>query len=312
VNHDRARGALVGVAVGDALGAAFEGYPGPVPDQLLQSHLAATSPLRYTDDTALTIAVAESLLASRGLDEDHLAATLAASFAADPHRGYGAGAAALLSAVAVGEDWRELAPAQFGGAGSFGNGAAMRSAPYALVANANPTRAAELARRGARTTHTHPIGVEGAAVLAAAVALALGDDPVGAISHALPMLTSARELSAHLWAVADLPRDAGAFTVASTTGTGVSAADSVPAAVAAFCAHPDSFPDAVRFAVSLGGDTDTIAAMTGALAGARHGYSSIPPAWVTRTEGVPHLVELADHLIEVVAPRSGSVSHDAR
>lgn len=300
---DRARGALVGVAVGDALGAPFEGHPGLVPDDLITSHLGGGSPLPYTDDTALTIAVAESLLASRGLDEDHLAATLAATFAADPHRGYGAGTANLLSTLVGGGDWRVLAPAQFGGAGSFGNGAAMRSAPYALLANGNPARAADLARRAARTTHTHRIGVEGAAVFAAAVVLALGDDPVGTIPHALPMLTNAPELSAHLWAVADLGSGAEAATVAATTGTSVNAADSVPAAIAAFCARPDSFSDAVHFAISLGGDTDTIASMTAALAGARHGCSSIPSDWITRTEGIEHLVELADHLTEVVAPR---------
>lgn len=170
--QDRFRGALVGALVGDAIGAAFEGHRGPVPNQELRRHLDADGPVTYTDDTAMTIAVAESLLARGGLDEDHLAATFAAHYRRDPHRGYGAGVRVLLDNLHHGANWRHAAAAQFGGTGSLGNGAAMRCAPFALVA-AEPNAAAILSSRGALVTHTHAHAVDGAAVQAAAVAYAL-------------------------------------------------------------------------------------------------------------------------------------------
>ena len=286
----------MGVAVGDALGAAFEGHPGPVPPAALREHLDGTGRALYTDDTALTIATAESLLDADGLDLDHLAAALAAAHHREPGRGYGAGTASLLARIQAGGDWRPLAAGQFGGTGSFGNGAAMRSAPIALFAGRHAVRAADLARRAARTTHTHAVGVEGAAALAAAVALVLGGTDPGMVAHELQVVVHDPDLRERLWAVGDLPTGESAPVVARVTGTGVSAAESVPAAIAAFVTHPDGFADTVAFAISLGGDTDTIASMAGALAGAHHGYRAIPEHWVARTEGCPVLVELADRL----------------
>lgn len=70
----------------------------------------------------------------------------------------------------------------------------------------------------------------------------------------------------------------------------------MPAALCAFLCHPDSFADTVRLAVSLGGDTDTIASMAGALAGAYLGYSAIPAKWVERTEATDRPADLAVRL----------------
>lgn len=94
--QDRYRGALVGVAVGDALGAAFEGYPGPVPAGQVRQHLDGILPVSYTDDTAMTIAAADPLLHCDGLDEDNLAGAFAARHEHEPDRGYGAGTVDLL------------------------------------------------------------------------------------------------------------------------------------------------------------------------------------------------------------------------
>lgn len=70
----------------------------------------------------------------------------------------------------------------------------------------------------------------------------------------------------------------------------------MPTALACFLTHPDDFAAAVTAAISLGGDTDTIAAMTGALAGAHHGYTAIPDAW-RAVEGADELISLADSLV---------------
>ncbi|HEX2064821.1 MAG TPA: ADP-ribosylglycohydrolase family protein [Acidimicrobiales bacterium] len=302
ISADRARGALVGVVVGDALGAPFEGRPGPVAPRALSAVFDGTTELPYTDDTATTFDLAESLLERGGLDLDHLAATLARTYERQPHRGYGAGAAHLLRQVAEGAGWRPAAAAQFGGQGSFGNGAAMRVAPIALLARGDVEKAARLGRASATVTHTHPEGADAAGVQAGAVALALASsgpmDRHRFVDRVLDV-TETEQLRDALSAVADLEPDTSPGDVGRCTGTGVAAVEAVPAAIAAVTLHPDSFSDAVRFAVRLGGDTDTIASMAGAIAGARLGQVAIPGSWLDRAEGVARAAELADRLLRV-------------
>ncbi|MEX0791209.1 MAG: ADP-ribosylglycohydrolase family protein, partial [Actinomycetota bacterium] len=84
----RVRGALLGAAVGDALGAPFEGAHTVSPAGLARLK-QDPGPLRYTDDTATTIAVAESLIQCNGFDGPMMAKRLAAGYFAEPWRGYG-------------------------------------------------------------------------------------------------------------------------------------------------------------------------------------------------------------------------------
>jgi poly(ADP-ribose) glycohydrolase ARH3 len=83
-------------------------------------------------------------------------------------------------------------------------------------------------------------------------------------------------------------------------GSSSDAAESVPAAIYTALAQP-TFEQAVRFAVRVGGDTDTVAAMTGAIAGARHGASAIPARWLEALEdedrGRSHVERLANDLV---------------
>ena len=300
--RDRARGALLGAALGDALGAPFEGQPAVDAGAVL-ARLEDTGPLRWTDDTALMVALADYLIRMAGtgaaFDDDALIATFAAAWSADPDRGYGSGPPRIFAAVNAGRCWRATAAGLFGGSGSFGNGGAMRVAPVALTGG--PLAAvAELARCSARVTHTHPLGQSGAAVQAVAVHLALSSEgpprPDGFVQKLLPVadgpLADARA------AIPILLR-AGATTERATTrlGNGVSAVESVPTAVLAFLAFPDRPLDALTFAVCCGGDTDTIAAMTGAMAGARRGASALPGALLSRLEDAEHIARLAEALI---------------
>lgn len=298
---DRFRGALVGTVVGDALGAPVEGHPGPVAEARLVYLEEHGRRFRYTDDSAMTFALAESLLFCGDLDEDHLAATFAAHYERDPARGYGPGTASLLARVAAGADWRKAADRQFGGQGSLGNGAAMRVAPIALYSHGDLHRTVALARRSARVTHAHPEGVDGAAVQAAAVALALaqpGDLHLdgGAFLAAVRQVAATEALARNLDVVAGVAPGSSAGDVAAVMGTGITAAEAVPAAICAFLSHPDSFAGTVSFAIGLGGDTDTIAAMAAAISGARLGASSVPPSWMEQVEGTKKAITLADRL----------------
>ncbi|MFN2606294.1 MAG: ADP-ribosylglycohydrolase family protein [Acidimicrobiales bacterium] len=314
----------MGAVVGDALGAPLEGHRGPVPPSrltYLEDDEGSGSPLRYTDDTAMTMALAGSLVGCAGLDQDHLARCFGAAFKIDPDRGYGAGTADLLARVAAGARWQEAVSDQFGGAGSLGNGAAMRVAPVALYSCGDLLRVGELARRSAAVTHAHPAAIEGAVAQAVAVALALAehsgvpldrsgflDGVVGAVAPG-DTATSLRALTL-------LVRDEDRLrpgVVASVTGTGVAAHESVPAALAAFLVRPGSVAEAVRFAISLGGDTDTIASMAGAIAGAYHGAARIPRQWMDRVEGVHAMTALADRLHQgaQASARAGTTRYGA-
>lgn len=294
----RFRGALVGAAVGDAMGAPLEGRPGPVETSVLLGVISGSQSFAYTDDTAMTIVLAESLLACGGLDQDHLAASFAAAWEREPNRGYGSGTARLLSDVAAGGDWRNLAAGQFGGSGSFGNGAAMRVAPVALYARGDLAKSAVLGRSSAMVTHAHPIGAEAAVVQAVAVAHALSasDDTAEHLLGSLDDAIDQAELRLALAKVERMDPSTEPGEVAAAVGTGVAGHEAVPAAIAAFILRRDSFEDALTFAWSMGGDTDTIGSMAVAIAGARLGFDSIPERWVRAVEGTGQLIELADRL----------------
>lgn len=302
---DRARGALLGTAIGDGLGAPFEGWA-HVPEDALQALERSDELLRWTDDTHMTIAVAESLIACRGFDGADLAERFVAAYEREPWRGYGAGPPQVFAAIRAGAAWDEPARELFGGSGSFGNGGAMRAAPAGVWASTDVRSAAALARRCAAITHTHELGLQGAALQAAAVAWLMSADVrpgwsgQDALVGDLGAVVPAGPFQAQLDALADLPADATAEVAAQRLGNGIAALESVPAALWAFLRHPTSFADAVHVAVRMGGDTDTIAALAGALSGAALGAGAIPRAWVARVEAGDRLLALADELADAL------------
>jgi poly(ADP-ribose) glycohydrolase ARH3 len=301
--RDRARGALAGVAVGDCVGAPFEGWS-EVSHADLDRVLDGDSLLQYTDDTAMTIVLARSLLATGGFDGQHLSAAFAEAYAAEPWRGYGAGPPRVFEMLRRGARWDEAPSRLFGAEGSFGNGGAMRVAPVALLALGNLATTADLARRTASVTHAHDIGMDGAALLACAVGAVLdggGDaDPLAVVEAVRPHVATG-ELRSRLDRIPPLLDDPAPDRIAAELGHGTSAVEAVPAALTAGLAPSGSVVEAVSLAVRIGGDTDTIAAMAGALAGARHGFAAVPARLRERTEGVDELVRLADRLLDASA-----------
>jgi poly(ADP-ribose) glycohydrolase ARH3 len=132
--RDRFLGCLLGLAVGDALGAPYEGLPADNiywaygPADVIVTHPVGDT-MHYTDDTQMTLGVAEVLARHGAIAEDALCRAFARNY--DPRRGYGRGARLILEAMATGGDWRGIAATVFPG-GSLGNGAAMRVAPIGL------------------------------------------------------------------------------------------------------------------------------------------------------------------------------------
>src|SRR5262249_16640886 len=169
---DRFEGCLYGLAVGDGLGGKFEAQSAeairarfPTADRLIAY---PQEEIWYTDDTQMTMGVAEALIERGEIVEEVLCRAFVANYV--PSRGYGRGARAVLDAMEDGLDYRQVAEEHFPG-GSFGNRAAMRVAPVALLFRDDRVRLWDQARLSALPTHRHPLGIEGAQLLALAVGI---------------------------------------------------------------------------------------------------------------------------------------------
>src|SRR4051794_40432101 len=119
----RARTSLDGLSVGDAFGQRFFGAG---VSQIL-TRILPPAPWRWTDDTQMALSIVDVLSAHGRIEQDALARQFVHRF--DMSRGYGGGAVQWVDRVARGEAWRVVAAGLFEGAGSFGNGGAMRAAP---------------------------------------------------------------------------------------------------------------------------------------------------------------------------------------
>jgi poly(ADP-ribose) glycohydrolase ARH3 len=292
-------GSFLGTAVGDALGAPFEGWY-RVGIEEIKSAAEKRPILSYTDDTHMMIGVAQSLIRCRGFDGEDMAQTFARNYELDPFRGYGPGPPRVFQLIRSGEAWDKAAQRLYPG-GSYGNGAAMRIAPIGVFCHDNPEELEDITHESSRITHAHNLGIEGAALQAHAIALATNLEPNSPFSRRdflARLATYSREdiYKQRLSKIEALFAEQNKGGIVAELGNGIEAFNSVPAAIFSFLLHYDSFSEAVLYAISLGGDTDTIGAMAGAISGAYLGVESIPDAWKEKLEDMPYIEELAKTL----------------
>jgi ADP-ribosylglycohydrolase len=292
---DRYTGCLLGLALGDALGAPYEGG---LLERALWKLLGrnAEGLPRWTDDTRMSLDLAESLLSCEQLDADDLAKRFAASYRWS--RGYGPSTARLLKSIRRGRSWQEASRAVYP-QGSYGNGGAMRSAVIALYMPGDVQRLVELSREQARVTHSHVLGMEGAVLIALAAQAMLAERTVAQTMDLLTQkitqpellqpLTSARTLLTA--AVQPSPRD-----VARQFGNGMTAQTSCVTALVLALSHLERNFDALLLAArQCGGDVDTISAMAGAIWGARNGARTLPDTPIEERE---YIVTVASRLAQ--------------
>jgi poly(ADP-ribose) glycohydrolase ARH3 len=295
--RDRARGAMIGTLIGDALGRPFEGTPlGDLArlSRALDHRVRTPAAWSHTDDGEMTLNLAQSIVEAGGVVEDRVLERLTEG--ADLARGYGKGTRAAFRVWRAQRSSRESAYAAWP-EGSRGNGASVRVAPVAIFhVEATHDELCAAARRSALPTHAHLEAIAGAVVTALAIQTALRGGDRSAV------LAAAREgastdFAGRLDHVTEL-RGASHDTAARSIGHGVEAIESVPAALWAF-AESTCFADTVAGAVRLGGDTDSIGAIAGAVAGACYGASNVPREWRAALEpGASTLAEsLADRLL---------------
>lgn len=299
---DRFEGCLLGLAVGDALGGRFEAQSA----EAIRTRFPTTEKLIaypqdeiwYTDDTQMAIGLAEALVERGEVVEEVLCRAFVSNYV--PSRGYGRGARAVLDAMEDGHDYRQVAEEHFPG-GSFGNGAAMRVAPVGLLFRDDHRRLWDQARLSALPTHRHALGIEGAQLLALAVAFCSDMAPFDRGSF-FAKLIAACETDEYRTKLQEASRIETAEGLVGL-GNQIEALHSVPTAIASFALTPKSFEATISNVIFLGGDTDTLAAMAGALSGAYLGAARLPSRLVGLLESSPkgceYIRQLAHQLFDV-------------
>ena len=306
--QDKFRGAILGCFLGDAFGAGFEGMSLDGAISRL-STLSEKFPRTYTDDTDMTLALAESIIESGKVDPEDMARKFSQS--CDLTRGYGIGTIQAVLALRAGAAWHQVSRIVFE-KGSFGNGAAMRVSPVGLFFHHNLEALRKAATDQANVTHTHPLGQWGAVMQGSCVGLALLQDPRKPLKKE-DIIIELREI---LWpgpveyqkALNEMEnifaqgKRIEAREIARRLGNGIEAHRSVPSASYLALTYSPDFQDAIRAAISLGGDTDTIAGMVGAIVGAHVGERGLPAEWIEQLEEGPRgrsfAGELAGRLFE--------------
>lgn len=293
--HDRIRGGLLGLATGDALGAPLEGTDRAVAEAAIRDGLAMTGGGSWeagetTDDTAMALALAESIAEWGLLDVDDLARRYIA-WATSDGKGIGRTTHQALVGANDAADARVRALAHYEAIGlAAGNGTVMRAAPIGLVARAS-AEAVKAAARDAELTHADPAArVASESLCAALVTLRDVGDPLAA---AQTQAQSDQRVAEAVGLV--VSRDAAA--IGELAGSEEMGACWTTLAVALYALVViDDYERGVSWAIGLGGDTDTNAAVAGALLGARHGVESIPTRWLDRLRQRERIERAADGL----------------
>ncbi|HUG94133.1 MAG TPA: ADP-ribosylglycohydrolase family protein [Planctomycetaceae bacterium] len=278
---------LDGLSVGDALGEQFFHFP-----EFVGPRTVPAPRWRYTDDTAMALSIAEVLDRFGRIEQDELARLFADRYAADPHRGYGAGAQELLEAIARGTPWREASIRAFRGEGSLGNGAAMRVAPVGACFADDLDAVVREADASAEITHAHPEGRAGAVAVAVAAATAWNRRGQPPDEAGRRMLETCLERTPRggtrdgITVALKLGRDATVQDAVAVLGNGsqLTAADTVPYCLWCAARHLDSYVDAFWTTVSGLGDRDTTCAIVGGIVVLFVGLEAIPEAWLYSRE----------------------------
>ncbi|WFN35719.1 ADP-ribosylglycohydrolase family protein [Methanogenium sp. S4BF] len=277
----RAIGALTGLALGDAFGAPFEG--GHAPEHTIhEPGYFGVNPVissHFTDDTKQTLAITKSLLKCGSFDAIDALRALIEEYSHDP-RFYGPTSGRVFSLIKNGCAPLEAAQILFteGGHGRT-NGSVMRGVPIGIFYPPEDVRSISLAASG--ITHFHPVACEASAVFNTVISCMVRGKH---LSHAIDRAMETCEIAEVRKRIATPEK--------YPLNPSMDALDTLHASLS-IALITDSFEDAVREAVMLGGDTDTIAALSGALKGAEYGREALPEEWLLKTEGINEIMSFA-------------------
>ncbi len=267
---DRARAALLGGAVGDALGATTEFMtPAQIRDrfgvlrEIVGGGWLKLPPGQVTDDTEMTLCIARGIVRSERWDLAPIAERFAHWLSGDPAD---VGATCRRGIEEYMEKGRLEAPLDERGAG---NGAAMRVAPVALYTLGNEKLLSRLAIEQARITHHHPLSDAACASVGTLIQRGLLGAPLRELRAAAEELASRHPE----FRFEGYEGNSSAYVV-----------DTLRTVFDAFFST-DNFEDCIVKTVNRGGDADTTGSIAGAIAGARYGLAAIPQRWLQALDG---------------------------
>ena len=308
--RSRIVGAVLGAAIGDAMGAPVEfvssvaeiwrhhGPAGVTGFVRLDEVAGGRRVARYTDDTQMAEAVLRGLLDARDDDDDLDGAMgrIAARFVEwknhpqGGHRAPGNACLAGCEALERGVPWAEAGGATAGGCGSV-----MRAYPFGLVFADDLERAEAWAVAHSRLTHGDPIALAACAAMAVGVALLLRDVAVAEVLGA--MVAAARRHSAKTAEMMERAIHEAKLGVGPEVTLdrlrAWAAHEAIAAAVYLLARHPDETRAGILEGANTPGDSDSIATLAGALLGARNGIDSLPKDWLRDLERSAELETLA-------------------
>ncbi|WP_114579050.1 ADP-ribosylglycohydrolase family protein [Saliphagus sp. LR7] len=305
--RSRARGILLGLACGDALGRPVEFQP---PDRIRRDHGRVTKMLAngthgqpagtITDDTEMALCIARSLADNGEFDPADIADRFVEWKASGPFD-IGIMTSSALQRIQDGESWEEAGQNEWETSpegSNAGNGSLMRCAPYAIAFRDDPDRLVEVSRQSSAITHADPRCQWSCALFNRTLANLLTDEerPLATATTALesglpeevlgavePVLESRHGQQANV----DLENSGYVITTLQaglyhglTAGTA---------------------EEAIVDAVMMGGDTDTIGAVAGAVAGTRFGVDALPERWPDSLSARDELDMLASQLLDIDA-----------
>ncbi len=329
---DKFKGSIFGVAIGDTLGKPFEGMLRDAIHSKFDNfeefirenrHIFKT----YTDDTQLTLHTAEALIKGRGFDIDILINEYV-KWLDDPPIGPGYGCLTSIKKLRYGFSWEDAA------SNSGGNGTAMRIAPIGLFFCKNIEKLIDTAKKSSQITHRHPAASAGAIVIARAIAYLTDKNPntgfstdnffnsiISAISDSKNVLWNEfisilRKVKANI----NISLEAGlikfsqigvkspyfiehylgkAFVHPYTLST-------VACSIFVFLKRLKSFKSCIYELSTAGGDSDTIGAIGGSLAGAYYGFENIPKNLISLVKNHRRIIKTSENLYRVFSERNFS------
>ena len=309
LRKDAIHGLMIGVAIGDAVGLSREGLSRRGALKMFGRPKLAYRLLPgvgvYSDDTQLMLMSAQSILRSfsewRPFSRSYLSRLgwYALSLPA------GAGKATMIAAL---KSWLRVTGLP-SGCNSAGNGPVTRAMFLTLALHGTDHRIAKWVEDSTRLTHTHPLAIDGCLVISRLTQLAgITWTKSLDVSEALQQAVSVskepelRNKLAELKPFLDRSRSPSAVARHFGWEKGISGFIVPTTVMAAYCflRYPNNFDQAVRSAIRLGGDTDSVAAIVGGLVGAHIGYQKLPSDLIERLKVAPHdavwIGEMAERL----------------
>ncbi len=299
---DRAAGALLGLAVGDALGAGYEFAAPPAGDAaMIGGGLGNWAPGEWTDDTQMAVCIAQET-ATGTLDPAAVGDRFLGWLASEP-ADVGNQTRAVLGAASSGSALTAVAAAHFerNPRSSAGNGSLMRTAPVALAHLGDDDAIVRAAHEISALTHADPLAGEACALWCIAIDRAVRERRLDGLRDGLELLPPGSRSRWTDWIRAAETEPPSTF---APNGFVVTAFQAAWAAIYQTPIPSDDEHEpcehlqrALHAAIRIGHDTDTVAAIAGSLLGARWGSSAIPLRWRALVHGWPGLE--ADDLVRL-------------